>query len=141
MYTYIPIANLFQILFFYELLQNVEYSSCHCILGPCCSSVLNIVCVSINPKVLTYPFSMPFSFGNYKFVFYVCGSVPVWGINNYSFVSFLILIFIDFLKKFCLQESKCTFICLLFSKFESLKGEASHGFCVQWPEQEGCRRI
>ena len=33
-------------------------------------------CVSVNPKLLIYP-SLPFPFGNYKFVLYVCGSLSV----------------------------------------------------------------
>ena len=43
------------------------------------------LCVSVNPKLLIYPFPT-FPFGNHKFAFYVCGSISVLYIS--SFVSF-----------------------------------------------------
>ena len=42
--------------------------------------------VSVNPKLLIYPSSTPFPFGNHKLVCYVCGSPSVLDIS--SFVSF-----------------------------------------------------
>ena len=42
LYTYI-IYILFQILFHYSLLQDIEYNSLHPTVGPCCCSVLYIV--------------------------------------------------------------------------------------------------
>ena len=40
---YTPISILFQILFYYRLLQNIEYSSLYCAVGPCCLSIICIV--------------------------------------------------------------------------------------------------
>ena len=65
---------LFQIIFHYRLLQDIEYSSLRYAAGPC-PSILCVV-VSVNPKFLTYP-SPPFHFSNYKLVFYVCESISV----------------------------------------------------------------
>ena len=83
-HTYIYI--ILQILFFYRLLQDTEYSSLCYTVGPCYLSILYIV-VSINPKFLIYT-SRRFPFGNHKFVSYVCESISVLQIS--SFVSFFL---------------------------------------------------
>ena len=75
---------LFQILFLYRLLQNIDYSSLCYIVGPCWLSILYVVVHYVNPKLLIYP-SPSSPFGNPKLIFYVCGST-VWYIN--SFVSY-----------------------------------------------------
>ena len=62
--------------FFYRLSQNIKYSSLCYIVGPCWFYFLYIVVCIVNPKFLIYP--LPFSFGNHKFDFYVCGSVSVF---------------------------------------------------------------
>ena len=47
--THIHVCILFQILFPFRLLWNIEQSSlCHTV-GPCCLSILNIVVVHVNP--------------------------------------------------------------------------------------------
>ena len=71
-----------KIIFHYRLLQDIEYSSLCCTVNPCC---LSILCVVV---------CIPFSFGNHKFVFYVCKSVSV--LCRDSFVFFF---FGDFFKK------------------------------------------
>ena len=49
------ICVLFQILFHYILLQDIEYSSVCYIVGPCCLPVLyTVVCIYVNPKLLIY---------------------------------------------------------------------------------------
>ena len=56
-YIYIYIYVLFQILFHYRLLQDIEYSSLCYIVGPCCLSLLCTVVVScflIVERILTY---------------------------------------------------------------------------------------
>ena len=69
--VYIYVIYLFQILFYYRLLQDIECSSlCYIIV------YLYIVAVSINPKLLIYP-CPPFPIGNPKFVFYVSESISV----------------------------------------------------------------
>ena len=75
-YIYIYIYILFQILFSYRLLQNIEYSSLCYTVGPCWLSVLHIV-VYMLINLLIYPSPPPFPLGNYKFVFYVCESLSV----------------------------------------------------------------
>ena len=50
---YMCVCILFHILFHCGLLQDSEYSSC-------CSSILYIVVVSANPKLLIYPSPTPF---------------------------------------------------------------------------------
>ena len=57
--------------FHYCLLQDVEYSSLCSIAGLCCLSILNIVVVYVNPKLLIYFSPPPFPFGKQKFVFCV----------------------------------------------------------------------
>ena len=49
------VYTLFQILFCYRLLQDTGYSSLCYAGGPCCSSVLYIVYVSVNHQLLFYP--------------------------------------------------------------------------------------
>ena len=61
-YMYVYLYILFQLLFYYRLLQDTEYSSLCYTVGPCC--------LSINPKLLIYP-SPASPFGNHKFVFCV----------------------------------------------------------------------
>ena len=73
---YIIIYILFQILFSYSLLQNIEYSSLCYTVDPRSLSILCMWCVYANPNFLIYP-SPPFPFGNHKFVFYVCGPISV----------------------------------------------------------------
>ena len=58
-YTYICIF-LFQILFHYSLLQDIEYGSLCYTVGPCCLSILYTVVLSANPKLLIYPSLSPF---------------------------------------------------------------------------------
>ena len=71
----IHIFILFQILFSCWLSQNIEQSSL------CSRSLLVICCIQqyvcINPKLLIYPSSPRFPFGNCKFVFDTCKSVFV----------------------------------------------------------------
>ena len=70
-YTYIYISILFQILFHYRLLQDIEYSSlCHTV-GPCWLSILYIVVCICHSQILNLS-PPPFPFGNCKFIFYVC---------------------------------------------------------------------
>ena len=52
----ICIYILFQILFHYRLLQDIEYSSLCYMGGPCCFLVLYVVVVYVNLKLLTYLF-------------------------------------------------------------------------------------
>ena len=72
---------LFQILFLYRLLQNINYRSLCYIVGPCWLSILYVVVHCVNPKLLIYP-SPPSPFGNHKVIFYACGSISVWYINS-----------------------------------------------------------
>ena len=72
-YIHIYIYILFQILFPYRLLQDIEYSSLLYTVNPCCLSFiygnvhLLITCSQFIPS------SHPFPFGNHRFVFYVKG--------------------------------------------------------------------
>ena len=47
---------LFQILFHYSLLQDIEYSSlCYAVEPSCLSILYLVVCISVNSKLLIYP--------------------------------------------------------------------------------------
>ena len=71
--------SVFQIPSPYRLLQNTEQSSLGYTGGPCWLSILQIAMqLSVNPKLLIYPSPAPFSFGNHKFVFYVCGPISLF---------------------------------------------------------------
>ena len=61
---------LFHILFHYMLLQDIEYTSLCCTVGPCLFYVQQ--CVSVNPKLLIYLSSQAFPLFNRKLVFCVC---------------------------------------------------------------------
>jgi hypothetical protein len=73
---------LFQVLFQYRLLQNIEYSSMCYILWHCWLSNLYLlvcICLSQTPNLPL----LSFPFGNHKFVFYVCECVSVrWGLED-----------------------------------------------------------
>ena len=67
---------LFQILFHYRLLQNIEFGSLCYTIGPCWLFILYIImCIIYQLPNLSLP--SPFPFGNHKFVFYVCESLSV----------------------------------------------------------------
>ena len=86
---------LFQILFHYRLLQNIEFGFLCYTIGLCWLFILYIImCIIYQLPNLSLP--SPFPFGNHKFVFYVCESLSVLQIN--SFVSF----FLDFTCKWYL---------------------------------------
>ena len=72
----IYIYILFQVLFHYGLLQEIEQSSLCYTVGPCLSTLYTVVCIceSQAPDLFLPP---PFPFGNHKFVFYVCESISV----------------------------------------------------------------
>ena len=53
--NYIYISILFQILFHYTLLQDIEYDSPCYTVGPCCYLFSIQQFVSVNPKLLIYP--------------------------------------------------------------------------------------
>ena len=75
---HIRVSILFQILFAFRLLQNIEQSSLCYTVGPCWLSILNIAmctCQSQTPNLS--PPSSTIPFGNHKFVFYVCESISV----------------------------------------------------------------
>ena len=63
------IATVFQILFPFRLLQNIEESSLCCTVSPCYLFVLYVACVFVNPKLLIYSPPPPFSSGNHMVVF------------------------------------------------------------------------
>ena len=70
---------LFQIIFHYRLLQDIEYSSLSYPVGPYCLSILYIVvgiCKSQTPN-LSFP-APAIRFGNHNFIFYVCESISVF---------------------------------------------------------------
>ena len=68
-----------------EHVQNTEYRSLCCTVGPSWHLFYTWQCVCVNPKLLVCP-SPPFPSGDCKFVFCVCGSTTFLNIN--SFVSF-----------------------------------------------------
>ena len=63
-----------QSLYYYRLLQDIEYNSLCYTVGPCCLSVLYILVLSVNPKLLIY-LSLHLPLCNHKFVFYVYKSL------------------------------------------------------------------
>ena len=69
--VYIYVYIYFQVLLYYRLLHDTEYSSLHYIVGLCClSSLYVVVCSSQTPNL-----SLPF--GNHNFVVHVYQSVSV----------------------------------------------------------------
>ena len=76
---------LFQIIFPYRLLQDIDYSSlCYRVDSSQLSILYIVVCMCLSPKPnLSLP---PFPFGNRKFAFYICESISVLLIS--SFVPF-----------------------------------------------------
>ena len=75
--THIHVSILFQILFPFSLLQNIEQSFLCYTVGPCWLFILNIAVCICQSQTPNYPSSPPFPPGNHKFVFYVCESVSV----------------------------------------------------------------
>ena len=71
--------NIFQIIFHYSLVQDVEYSSLCYEINPHCLSILYIVVCIPNLSLSSLS-----TFGNHKLVFYVCECVFV--LNTGSFV-------------------------------------------------------
>ena len=71
-YIYMNIYIIFQILFYYWLLQGIVYSSLCYTVGPVVYFIHGSV--SVNPK---FPIYLSFPFSNHTFVFYVCGSISV----------------------------------------------------------------
>ena len=107
-YIYIP----FQILFFYRLLQNIDGSYK---IGLSWLFILYIECVYLIPTSQFIPHPhLPFSFGDHKFVFYVCESLPVLKIN--SFVSVF-----RFHKKAISYD-----ICLWLTSFSMITSKSIH---------------
>ena len=75
--TILILYILFQILFPYRSLQDIEYSSLCYTVGPCCLSILYIVVCICQSKTPNLYFPLPFPFSNHKFVFYVCESIAL----------------------------------------------------------------
>ena len=72
-YIYIYIYLLFQIIFHYKLLQDIEYSSLHYIAGPCLSILFVVVCIYLShTPSYSIPLSPCFPFGIHKFIFFLC---------------------------------------------------------------------
>ena len=65
---HIHVSILFQILFPFRLLHNIEQSSLCYTVGPCWLSILNIAVCNVSPKLPNYPSPLPFPPGNHKFV-------------------------------------------------------------------------
>ena len=74
-YIQIYVCIVFQIFFYYGLLQNIYYYLCYAI-GPCLYIFYIVVYIYVNPKLPVYHF-LSFLFDNQKFGFCVCESVSV----------------------------------------------------------------
>ena len=88
-HIYVYMSILFQVLFPYRLLQNIEYSSLGYTVGPCWLSIKYIVmcvCYSQTPNLPSLPTAFPF--GNHKLVFHVFGSISVLYISLLVFFYF-----------------------------------------------------
>ena len=83
---YIYIYILFQVLFLYRLLQNIEFPMLY-------GRFLLVICYIYSSVYMLIPTSWfilaHFPFGNHKFVFYVCGSISI--LYRSSFVSIFFL--------------------------------------------------
>ena len=75
---HIHVSILFQILFPFRLLHNIEQGSLCYTVGPCCLSILNIAVCTCQLQIpnLSLPLPLPPP-SNHKFVFYVCESISV----------------------------------------------------------------
>ena len=73
-YIYMHMYILFQIFFYYRLLQNIEYSSLWYTVGPCWQSIVYIL-IPISQFIPLHHHCFPPS--NHKFVFYSCDSICV----------------------------------------------------------------
>ena len=80
----------FQIIFALRLLQDIDYNSLCYVVNPVAYLFYEQQFLSVNPILLIYSShpTLTFSFGNQKFVSYVCEFASVLYIN--SFVLFLI---------------------------------------------------
>ena len=79
-YVYVIIFRFFYIVCYYILYTSLCYT-----LG-LLSILYIVVCISINPKVLIYP-SLPFPFGNHKFVF--CLWIYFYFVTKFISITFL----------------------------------------------------
>ena len=88
----IQLYILFHIIFHYTLLQDTEYSSLFCTVGPCCLSVLYTIAWILQSQTPKLAASFTLPFGNHKFFFfflcfYACESCFCF-INNVIYIIF-----------------------------------------------------
>ena len=126
-----------QILSHYRLLQDIEYSSLCCVVGPCSLSILYMVvciCQSHSPNL---SLSLPFPFGNHSL--YLCLWIYFCFINKFIFSGVALLrcrikgyhiVFVFFCLTYLVRSSLGTSMLLQMTWFYSFLWLSNIPLCI-----------